>query len=114
VSTAIYGGDRSCGDNTSDAAAPSAVFPGAVADRVWLSATYGRQPRLALSDDGKGDESVRTTAPGTSDAISLMESKIWMNLPTTKFLKGAFKLLHVSGLVNELFAGKVSAKMFTI
>jgi hypothetical protein len=49
------------------------------------------------------------SAPNTSDTISFMESKIRMNLPTTKFLKGALKLLHVSGLANAPFSGKVSA-----
>ena len=66
---------------------------------------------------GEGDEAVRLTAPGTSDTITLMESKIRMHLTTTKFLKGALKQLHVSGLANAPFFRKGicrCSKMLTI
>jgi hypothetical protein len=86
------------------------------ADFEVSAANTRGQFRLYLSDDDAGDDGEDNNEtdrpipePCITDTMGYMESLIQIKVPDTRFLKGALRLLNVTGLSNAPFASKVSA-----
>jgi hypothetical protein len=87
-----------------------------IADFEVSAANNRGQCRLYLSDDDAEDDGEDNNEtdrpipePCITDTMRYMESLIQSKVPDTRFLKGALRLLNVTGLSNAPFASKVSA-----